>query len=182
MGGGADSEPAAGDFKLDASSTGPNTAWTRSSSVRTSRDRTCRRSSSRRTGKSRRMAGHWKTKNLKRRIKMRFHRAAFYSAALLLLPILVVVLSLSSFFLADDSTKLSHKLSLRLSGGLGFVTVGDMNTSFKEWALTLPSRTTTDTELRVMKIDCWSMTWEAELRFDLSRQIALGLALSNPFR
>lgn len=112
---------------------------------------------------------------------MRFRKAAFYSAASLLLPTFISVLSLSSFVLADDSSKLSHKLSLRLSGGLGFVTVGDINTSFKGWARTLPSRTTTDTELRAMLIDCWSMTWEAELRFDLSRQFALGLALSNSF-
>jgi hypothetical protein len=111
---------------------------------------------------------------------MRLRKAVFSSAASLLLLIYVVVLSLSSFGLADDSTKLGHNLSLRLSGGLGFVTVGDMNTSFREWALTLPSRTTTDTELRAMMIDRWSMTWEAELRFDLSKKIALGIALSNP--
>jgi hypothetical protein len=106
----------------------------------------------------------------------------FFAGASLSVLATFARLFISSFALADDSSKLSHKFSLRLSGGLGFVTVGDLNTSFKEWALTLPSRTTTDTELGAMKIDCWSMTWEAELRFDLSRKIALGISLSTPFR
>lgn len=96
--------------------------------------------------------------------------------------LIIAVLLLSSVAYPDDSSKLGHKLSLKLSGGLGFITVGDLNTSFKEWALSLPSRTTTEKEFSAMKIDDWSMRWEAELRFDLSRKIALGITLSNPLR
>lgn len=113
---------------------------------------------------------------------MKLRKATFFAGASLSVFSLFTVLFLSSFVYGDDSSKLNHKLSLKLSGGLGFIAVGDLNTSFKGWAISLPSRTTTDKELKAMTIDRWSMTWEAELRFDLSRKIALGIALSNPFR
>ena len=93
----------------------------------------------------------------------------------------ITVLVLGALVYADESSKRGRRFSLIWSGGVEFITVGDMNTSFESWAHTLPSRTTADTKLRAMKIDEWSITWEAELRFDLSRKIALGLALSNPF-
>ncbi len=73
------------------------------------------------------------------------------------------------------------KISLKLTGGGQFIVIGDLNASFESWARTLPSRSY-DTVSRAMKIDCWSTTWEAELRFDLSKKIAVGIALSNPLR
>ena len=93
--------------------------------------------------------------------------------------LIIAVLLLSSVAYADESSMLGRIFSLRLSGGGRLFTVGDLNTSLESWAQTLPSRSY-DSISKVLNFGRWSMTWEIELRFDLSKKLAVGIAVSNP--
>lgn len=87
-----------------------------------------------------------------------------------------IVLFSAAGFAAESKTS-GPRISFKLTGGGQYISIGDLNTSFDSWAHTLPSRSYD--VAKAMKIDCWFATWEAELRFDLSRKIAVGIALSN---
>jgi hypothetical protein len=95
--------------------------------------------------------------------------------------LIIAVMLLSSIAYPDEPSNLSHKFSLKLTGGMRFITVGDISTSFEGWARTLPSRSYDDVA-KAMNIDRWSAAWEVELRLDLSKNIALGISMSNPLR
>ncbi|MCK4646415.1 MAG: hypothetical protein KAU46_09195 [Candidatus Aminicenantes bacterium] len=82
---------------------------------------------------------------------------------------------------SEEKEKFKPKFSIKLTGGLSYVTIGDFNSSL-ESLYNAFDPASEDIESRtgeIKKLDNFNPDWEAELRIDISPKFALGISTSG---
>jgi opacity protein-like surface antigen len=104
---------------------------------------------------------------------------------LFLLVFLCILISKAGY--SEDNKRSKARFSLKLTGGFGFIAIGDVNKvlgsvnnneTFEYWREHDPKYIVG----KIEKLNNWTPDWEAEFRIDFTPKIGVGIATSGPFR
>jgi len=93
--------------------------------------------------------------------------------------IFFLLISIAGF--SEESSRSSPRWSIALSGGVNHLAVGHLNLSLASMnEVLLGGGMGVFSTSEVKKLAAWNGVWDAELRFNITRKIGVGIAISNP--